>query len=454
MTEAQERLESAALAPLIRSGVRFRLLIAALCAVIGLGAYAYSVQISRGLSVTGMADAGNKIPWGLYVTNFVFFIGISHAGTLISAILRASHASWRVSITRMAEFITVVALMVGALLPIIDLGRPDRIGNVFVYGRWQSAILWDLFAITTYLAGSLLYLWLPLIPDLALARDRLGGRVGSIRGWLHRRFSIGWTGAPEQRRSLAGSIALMMAVIIPVAVSVHTVVSWIFGMTMRTGWNTAVFGIYFVAGAIFSGIAMLIVVMAILRKVFHLEEWVTPTQFVNLGTLMAIMGLVMIYFNVSEFLTEAYKLEGQAPAYLNQIFTGSFAPMYWGYVVAGLLSPGIVMLSRRLRRPGWIVASAALVVAAMWIERYIIVVASQRVPQMPYLSPASYLPTGVELAITAGMLSLFALIIAMFTRLFPVVSVWEIREQAEAAASVVTTTQVSDRRAAEPVTGS
>ena len=448
MAEANISLEDAALAPLRRTGRRYYVFVAALLAVIGFGVYAYSRQLARGLEVTGMASAGNKIPWGLYVTNFVFFIGISHAGTLISAILRASHAGWRTSITRMAEFITVVALSVGALLPIIDLGRPDRILNVLRYGRWQSAILWDLLAITTYLAGSLLYLYLPLVPDLATCRDRLGAR--GLRGWFYRRFSLGWTGAPDQRRSLGAAIALMMVVIIPVAVSVHTVVSWIFGMTMRTGWNTAMFGIYFVAGAIFSGIAMLLVVMAILRRAFHLEEWITPKQFVNLGYLMAVMGVIMVYFNISEFLTEGYKLEGQVPVYLGQIFTGSFAPLYWTYVIAGLLSPAVVVLFRRLRRPRWIVGSAVLVAASMWIERYIIVVASQRVPQMPYRGLADYFPTWVELGITAGMFALFALIIAIFVKLFPVISIWEVREHAEAEAGVAVLTAPSPAIGPQP----
>jgi molybdopterin-containing oxidoreductase family membrane subunit len=216
-----------------------------------------------------------------------------------------------------------------------------------------------------------------------------------------------------------------------VAVSVHTVVSWIFAMTLRTGWNTAVFGIYFVAGAIFSGIAMLIVVAAILRRVYHLEALITQQHFVNLGYLLAALSLVMLYFNISELATSGYKLEGSEPVYLGQIFTGSFAPLYWSYIVGGLLLPPAVVAFRPTRRVGWIVGSALLVVVAMWIERYIIVVASLRVPQMPYPNPASYLPSGVELAISAGALALFALLITLFSRFLPVVSIWEVREHAE-----------------------
>ena len=424
-------LEETALAPLRRTGAGYYVLVVILVGLVGLGAYAYSIQLRRGLAVTGMAATANKVMWGLYITNFVFYIGISHAGTLISAILRISNAGWRTPITRMAEFITVVALSVGALFPIFDLGRPDRLLNVIQYGRWPSPILWDFFAISTYLVGSVLYLYLPLIPDLATCRDRLVGAVSRRKTWLYRTFALGWTGSAEQKRNLAAALGTMMIVIIFVAVSVHTVVSWIFAMTLRTGWNTAVFGIYFVAGAIFSGIATLIIVMAVLRRTCHLERYVTERQFVNLGYLLAALAMIMLYFNVSELVTTGYKLEGSSPVYLGQIFTGSFAPMYWFYIVAGLLLPGIVMLFRRTRTIPAIVGIAILVDVSMWLERFIIVVASLRVPQMPYLNPARYFPTWIELAISVGSLALFALLIAIFMKVFPVLSIWEIREQEE-----------------------
>src|SRR3990172_3261869 len=194
MNDAGSHLEDIALAPLRRTGLGCYLLISGLLVVIGAAVYAYLTQVANGLSVTGMAPTVNKITWGIYIINFVFFIGISHAGTLISAILRVSHAEWRRPITRMAEFITVVALSVGALFPIIDLGRPDRVWNLFRYGRWQSPILWDVFAITTYLVGSLIYLYLPLIPDLATVRDRLSGEMSAPRRLFYRLFSVGWTG--------------------------------------------------------------------------------------------------------------------------------------------------------------------------------------------------------------------------------------------------------------------
>lgn len=430
-------LEEAALAPLRRTGPSWFVLVAVLAAFVAFGLYAYTTQLRHGLAVTGLAPTLNKVMWGLYITNFVFFIGISHAGTLISAILRVSHAGWRTPVTRMAEFITVVALSVGALFPIIDLGRPDRMLNVLRYGRWPSPILWDFFAIGTYFVGSVLYLYLPMIPDLALCRDRLASRASRARRWLYRTLAMGWKDEPEQRRHLVAAIGLMMIVIIPVAVSVHTVVSWIFAMTLRTGWNTAVFGIYFVAGAIFSGIATLILMMAILRKTLHLEQWITAQHFTNLAYLMAALALIVIYFNLSEFVTAGYKLSGSERVYLGEIFTGAFAPMYWAYVALGLFVPVLIVVTPQLRRVGAIVAAAILVDVAMWFERYVIVVASLRVPQMPYPDPARYLPSWVEVAISLGSVALFALIVTLFVKIFPVVSVWEIREHSTSSAAEI-----------------
>lgn len=421
-------LEDLVLRPLVRVGVGYWALVAGLAGVVAFGVYAYSVQLSRGLAVTGLTD---RVMWGMYIANFVFFIGISHAGTLISAILRVSHAAWRAPVTRMAEFITVVALMVGALLPIIDLGRPDRVLNTLLHGRWQSPILWDVLAIGTYFVGSVIYLYLPLIPDLALVRDRLSSSLSRWRRWLYRTLSLGWTGSADQRRHLAKAIGLMAVLIIPIAVSVHTVVSWIFAMTLRVGWDTALFGVFFVVGAIFSGIGMLIVVMAILRRTLGLEAYLTQKHFLYLGYLLAAVGLVMVYFNLLEMVTVGYKLHGSEAVWLSEQFVGTMSPMYWAYA-ASLVIPGLVVLVPGLRRIGPIVASSVLVVAAMWLERWVIVVGSLRVPQAPYPDLARYGPTWVELGITAGLFALFALLITLAMRFLPVVSMWEVQEQEEA----------------------
>ncbi len=427
LAQRHKRLEQTVLTPLVRTSRRYWIFVGVLVAIVGWGLYAYVTQLQNGLIVTGMRD---KMLWGLYITNFVFFIGISHAGTLLSAILRVTKAGWRMPMTRMAEFITVVALMVGALFPIIDLGRPDRIPNLFLYGRWQSPILWDVIAICTYLTGSVLYLYLPLIPDLALCRDRIGEQVAPLKRWFYNLFAVGWYGAPDQRWRLARAMSLMMVIIIPVAVSVHTVVSWIFAMTLRAGWNSTVFGAYFVAGAIFSGIATIIVIMAVLRRVYHLEEFITFVQFRNLGLMLGTFAIIMAYFNISEYLTIGYKLPESEGILLISLFSGQFAPYFWGYVLVGLLAPALLVFLPWTRTIPGIILAAVLVDIAMWVERYLIVVASLSVPLMPG-APPSYFPTWVEWSIVAAAFAGFMLAITLFSRLFPVISVWEVEEQDE-----------------------
>ena len=431
MSSWQARLEEASLRPARTTTRSFYLVVGVLLAVIAWAMYAYFVQLRDGLVVTGMRD---RISWGLYITMFVFFIGISHAGTLISAILRVANATWRTPVTRMAEFITAVALMTGALFVIVDLGRPDRFLNVLVHGRWQSPIVWDVVAVTTYLTASLLYLYLPMIPDLAFFRDRLTGRVARWKSRLYRILAINWRGTDTQKRQLHSSISIMMILIIPIAVSVHTVVSWIFAMTLREAWNSAIFGFFFVAGAIFSGIATLIIMMALLRRVYRLEEFITVKHFQYLGFLMAAMAGVMLYANISEYVTAGFKLEEGAEFVFRQLFVDEFAPYFWFYLVGGLIVPIVLISIPRMRTIGGIVAAAVLVDLAMWVERYFIVVTGLRAPLLPY-EPSNYAPTWVEWSITAGGFAFFALLVTVFVKIFPIMAVFEMVEERQELAA-------------------
>ena len=413
-------------APVRRTTWKFYAFVAPLAAIVALGAYAYYVQFTTGLGVTGMR---NYVSWGLYISDFVFFIGVSHAGTLISAILRVSGAEWRKPITRMAESITVIAISIGALFPLIDLGHPDRLLNLLFFGRIQSAVLWDFISITTYLTGSLLYLYLPLIPDLAAMREaQVGGR---FRRKLYDFLSMKWRDRPSQRRRLKRGIAIMAVLIIPIAVSVHTVVSWIFGMTLRVGWHSTIFGPYFVVGAILSGIATIILAMAAFRKVYHLEPWIKPLHFRNLGLMMLALDLILIYFTLSEYLTAAYGSETADSAWLNALAFGPYAYMFWGMVAGGFLVPVFILALTRVRSVAWLVVAAACVNVGMWFERLLIVVPAMATPQMP-VDWASYSPTWVEWSITAGAIAGFVLLYAVFSKLFPLVSVWEVSEAAPA----------------------
>lgn len=409
--------------PLVTSGRNFYLFTGVLLTIIGVAGFAYYVQLTEGLVVTGMRS---QIMWALYISNFVFFIGISHAGTLISAILRVSNAEWRRPITRMAESITVMAISVGALMPIVDLGRPDRLLNLILYGRLQSPIIWDLISIGTYLTGSLIYLYLPLIPDIAECRDRLGD-VSGIKRWLYTKLAAGWTGSEQQKAQLHKAIKAMAVLIIPIAVSVHTVVSWIFGMTLRTGWHSTIFGPYFVVGAIFSGIASIIIAMAIFRRVYHLETFIKPLHFRYLGYLLLTLDIALLYFTISEYLTVVYGAQLQDVAWINSLFTGQYAPLFWSMTLGGFVLPAILIGIPKTRTIAGIVAAAVLANAGMFVERYLIVVPTLALPQSP--QPwAEYAPTWVELSITAGSFAGFVLLFTIFSKLFPIVSRWEISE--------------------------
>ncbi|MBI3954204.1 MAG: polysulfide reductase NrfD [Chloroflexi bacterium] len=423
-------LEKVGMRPLLQTSRWFALALVGLAGVVVWWMYAYSVQLRGGLAVTGMRDV---VMWGLYIVNFVFFIGISHAGTLISAILRVTGAGWRTPITRMAEVITVVALMIGALMPITDLGHPERALNLVIFGRYQSPILWDFLSITTYLTGSLIYLYLPMIPDMAMLRDKLPLTAPAWRRQLYTMLAAGWRGTPTQKRRLERAISIMAVLIIPIAVSVHTVVSWIFSMTVRPGWNSTIFGPYFVVGAIFSGIASILIAMVIFRRIYRLEAYITKKHFVYLGYLMLALGVIYMYFTAAEYLTVAYKLADNDRQLLTLLFTGSQAPWFWAFGVGGTLVPVLIVAYPRTRTIPGILVAAILVNIGMWLKRFVIVVPSLQVPLMPF-DFGRYQPTWVEWSVTAGAFAGFILIFALFSKVFPIISVWEVAEQEEKAA--------------------
>lgn len=411
--------------PLARTSLRYYLFIAFLAGIISMGVYGYYTQMEQGLAATGMRST---VLWGVYITNFVFFIGISHAGTLVSAILRVTDADWRRPITRMAEAITVFALIVGAPMVLIDLGRPDRLLNIVQYGRLQSPLVWDFISITTYLTGSILYLYLPLIPDMARLRETPG-----IPGWkrrICRTLSLGWKGTEEQKKFLEKAISTMAIIIIPVAVSVHTVVSWVFGMTLRVGWNSTIFGPYFVVGAIFSGIAAILAAMAFFRRFYHLEQFITLQHFKNIAKLLLVLDIAYVYFTISEYLTASYNWETAEGELLTALFTGPYGTLFLFFQLGGLVLPAFLLAYGLRKNSHQILAftvAAIFVNIAMWVKRFIIVVPTLALPQLSS-TWGTYTPTWVEWSITAAALAGFILLYTVFSRIFPIVSIWETTE--------------------------
>jgi Ni/Fe-hydrogenase subunit HybB-like protein len=417
--------------PILKTSKTFYLSFAILSLVVLFAAFAYFKQFKYGLGVSGL---NSPIFWGVYITNFVFFIGVSHAGTLISAILRISKAEWRRSITRSAEVITVLVLFFGLGNILIDLGRIDRLMIVILHGRFQSPLLWDVVSLTTYLTASSVYLFLPLIPDIALLRDRM--QPGFRKG-LYEVLSLGWVGTEKQIHCLEKGISIMAITVLPIAVSVHTVVSYVFSMTVQPMWHSSIFGPYFVAGAIFSGIAGIIVAMAVLRKVYHLEGYFREVHFNYLGILLLVMTCLWFYFTFCEYITVFYGNEPVEMSIFLEKMSGKYAPQFWLMVITCFVIPFTILANNRTRNVTGTVIASISVNIGMWLERFTIVVPTLMHPRLPY-ELGVYSPTWVEWSILMGCFALFAMIYMVFTKFFPIVSLWEVQEGREKARGEVT----------------
>jgi molybdopterin-containing oxidoreductase family membrane subunit len=407
-----------------RTGNGFYWMLGILITIIVFAFYAFINQLMVGLGVTGLAQ---PVSWGFYIINFVFFIGISHAGTLISAILRLSKAEWRRPITRMAEVITAIVLAIGGILPIIDMGQPGRMWNMVTSGRLQSPLLWDVTSITAYFAASTVYLYLPLIPDIAILRDR-----GTRPKWLYEFLSWGWQGTEKQQKILERAINILMVMVIPIAVSVHTVISYIFAMTIQPGWHSTIFGPYFVAGAIFSGIAALLIVMIVFRKVYRLEHYLKAIHFNYLSILLLIMSIIWFYFTFSEYLTTYYGNEPDEMRVFFYKFISDFSPYFWLMVVCNFFIPVALLSNKKTRTISGILVASISVIVGMWLERLIIVVPSLANPRLEYPT-GIYIPTLTEWGLFAGGVAVFILGFVLFAKFFPLISIWEIQEGRESS---------------------
>jgi molybdopterin-containing oxidoreductase family membrane subunit len=325
----------------------------------------------------------------------------------------------------------VIMFGVGNIL--IDLGRPDRMMNVIFHGKLRSPLLWDVCSIALYLTMSMVYLYLPLIPDIAILRDHT-----NKRRWFYRTLALGWTGTPKQHRVLEILISVMAIIVIPVAISVHTVVSFVFAMTIQPMWHSAIFGPYFVVGAIFSGIAALIVAMALIRWVYGLGDYLKDVHFRNLGLLLLVMCFAWLYFTLSEFLTTFY---GNEPAHMGIFWmkiNGPFAPHFWTMVATCFVIPVAILCNKRTRTILGTVIASICVNIGMYLERFIIVVPSLSQPRLPHAEDVVYSPTWVEWSILAGCFAAFILLYVLFTKLFPIVSIWEVQEGREKSIAEVT----------------
>lgn len=415
--------EQVLLRPLVETSRSFYVVAALLAAIALWGMFAYYLQVRYGLGRTGL---NRPSYWGIYIISFVFFIGISHAGTLISAILRVSKAEWRRSITRSAELITVLVIGFGAIQPIIDLGRPDRVLNVLFHAQVRSPLLWDVTSIGLYFISCTVYLYVPLLPDLAIIRD---SDIKAPR--LYRFLAAGYQDTPAQRARLERVIGVLSIIVIPIAVSVHTVIGWIFAMTLRPMWHSTIFGPYFVMGAIYSGIAAILVAMVILRRAFGLQQYFKGIHFDYLGRLLLLFSLLWFYFTFAEYLTAFYGGEpGEMRAFWAKL-TGPFAIPFWAMVLGCFIIPVSLMSRRSMRTPRGTFIAGIAVMIGMWLERFNIVVPTSVNPRWEIEAIGHYLPSWVELSIMAATFSGFILLYMLATKFVPIVSIWEIKEGRE-----------------------
>ena len=416
-------MEAAAFRPIERPGRWFWpiALVLTLLVLAAVGAYAY--QLLAGMWVAGYSD---RAFYGIYEANLVAFIGVSYGGALVSAVLRLSHASWRAPITRIAEAMALVSLVVGGAFAVVHVGRPERLWQILVAPQLSSPIVWDFAAISTYLVATVFFLYLPLIPDLATARDRVAASAPGWRRWLYRAFALGWRDEQWQRRRLEFAVGALAILIIPLAISVHSVLAWAFSMTSRPGWHSTIFGPYFVIGALYSGVALVIVLAAVFRSAYRLHPFIGVVHFSALARIMGILGLVYLYFTFSELLTAGYVGTREEASIVAALLEGAYAPFFWTFLFGGLLIPIVIAFLPAAQRIRILVVAAALAVVGMWLKRILITLPSATAPLIGEVWGDVQL-TWVPIVITIGATAAIPLGLMILFRLVPIMSIDEMR---------------------------
>lgn len=403
--------------------------IAVLVFFVLLGIYALVRQITDGHAITGMRD---NVVWGIYIVNFIFFMGISYAGALVSGTMHLMRTPWRKPIIRMAELITIISLLIGPLYILLCIGRLDRIPYLFIYPRIQSPITWDVIAISTDIVGCLIFLYLSILRDIAKLRDFEQLNIAPWRKKLYRILALGYTGLPEQQKRLNRATDIMAAMVIAIAIIVYSVLAWIFSVTLQPGWHSTIFGPYFVIAAVYSGTGVLIVSMWIFRKVYHLEKYITKKHFVNVGVLLMILACFFGYFTFSEYLTKWYGSRKNDELLISILFDRYYGSFVFAHYL-GVLLPMIVIAIPRFRTINMITISSVIVIIALWLNRYLIVVPTLESPYMPIQESRPewihYSGTWVEWVLTIGGIAAFCLFFTVASRWIPVVNVSEENEE-------------------------
>jgi len=392
-----------------------------------IGIYGLIQQIDKGHIVTGMRD---NVVWGVYIVNFIFFMGLSYAGALISGVLHLFRTGWRKPVIRLAELITVISLVIGPFFIFFCVGRLDRLYYLVLFPRIQSPITWDVIAISTDLIGCFLFLYLSFIEDFAILRDYEGLKVAPWKKKVYKALSLGYNGSEKQKKILSGAKNVMAAMIIAIAIIVYSVLAWIFGVTLQPGWHSTIFGPYFVIAAVFSGTGLLIILMWIFRKIYHLEEYITRRHFINVGVLLTIIAAFYGYFTFSDYLTKWYGSIKMDSILIDKLFNEYYSLFIFANY-AGIFLPCIIIAFPKFRTIRNITIAAVIAIAALWVNRYIIVIPTLETPFLPIQDVRAdwlkYSPTWIEWSLTLAGISVFAMLFMLVSKIAPIISISEMQ---------------------------
>jgi molybdopterin-containing oxidoreductase family membrane subunit len=390
----------------------------------------WGYQIKNGLQVVGK---NNPVGWAVYLTSFVFWVGIAHSGTLISAVLFLFRAKFRNAFNRTAEAMTLIAIIVAGLFPIIHLGRPWKFYWLLPYPNqrllwinFKSPLAWDVFAVSTYFIVSLVFFYVGLVPDFAIVRRYFAG----FRKKVYSIFSLGWTGSFRQWIHYNKLYLFLAAFATPLVISVHSVVSWDFAMSITPGWHTTIFAPYFVAGAIFSGTAMVMTLMIPMRKILNLEKYITIDKFEGIAKILLFTSLIVTYAYIVEFGIAFYSGNIFETSIFKYRAVGDYRIIYWIMVTCNSIIP-LSLFWKKLRRSlAYLFTVSIFVNIGMWCERFNIIVSSLSQEFEPY-AWGVFRPQFTEIGIFIGSFGLFFTIFLIFAKLLPVLSMTELKEEHE-----------------------
>jgi len=388
-------------------------------------------QLNYGIGVAGM---NHPTVWGTYLASFIFWIGLSHSGTLLSCVLHITNSEWRKAMYRSAEAMTLFSLMVAVTMVLVHVGRPWFIhwaapypNQMELWPNFRSPLMFDVMAITTYLTASSIFIYMGSVPDYAAVRDASTG----LRRRLYTIFSFGWRGTAKEWHTLGWAYTFFAVFVIPLAVSVHSIVSWDFALSIVPGLHQTIFAPYFVVGAIYSGTAGIVTVMFVLRKYMNFEHYITKLHFDNLGKLLLLLSLLWSYINILELFTGWFSGTSTEYEQLKYKLFGFYAPLYWEMILFCAVAP-LLMISKKFRTSfvAMLVLSLAINIG-MYTERFLIIATTLSRQYLPG-SWRVYVPSLVEISILLGSVAMFVTLFLLFVKIFPSVSIYEVKETMDA----------------------